>query len=213
MKIAFLDRDGVINKFPGNGNYVTKVKDLHVLPRAVKAIRILTEAGYQIFVISNQAGVGRKFYSKHKLDLITKKVKEEVEKEGGKIAKFCYCIHRSDAGCHCRKPETGSLKKALKSVGKTIRSAKGKFFVGDTKSDVLTGFNAGCKTILVLSGRAKKKNVKDWGVKPDFIVKDLLAAADIILANEPVKKRILKSNHTYFTKKELKKRFKSLKSS
>ena len=212
MRVVFLDRDGVINEFPGNGNYVTKVKDLYIIPRAVKAVKMLTEAGFKIFIISNQAGVGRGFYSKHKLDLITNKVNESVEAAGGKIARFCYCIHRSDSGCHCRKPETGSMKKALQSVGRTIRSAKGKFFVGDTKSDVLAGFNAGCKTILVLSGRAKKKDVKKWGVKPDFIVKDLLAATDIILANEPVKKRIQRSNHSYFTRKELRKRFKTLKS-
>ena len=133
-----------------------------------------------------------------------------VKKEGGEISKFCYCTHRSDSGCSCRKPETGSIKKALRSIGRTIRSARGKFFIGDTKSDILTGYNAGCKTILVLSGRAKRSYIKDWGVKPNFIAKDLLDATKIVLANEPVNKRIQKSNHFYFTKEGLKKKFKSL---
>jgi D-glycero-D-manno-heptose 1,7-bisphosphate phosphatase len=180
------------------------------LPRSLEAIKILTEAGYKIFVISNQAGVGRGFYSKHKLDLITDNMLQEVRKNGGDIAKVCYCIHKSTAGCTCRKPETGSIKRALRSVGKMIRSAKGKFFVGDTKSDILAGYNAGCKTILVLSGRAKRREVKDWGVKPDFIAKDLLAATDIVIANEPANKRIQRSNNSYFENNDLKNQFRSL---
>lgn len=90
-------------------------------------------------------------------------------------------MHKSDEGCGCRKPEIGSIKKAMKSINKTVRSAKGSFFVGDTKSDMLTGYNAGLKTILVLSGRAKRRQVTSWGVQPDFIVKDLLAATKVIL--------------------------------
>jgi len=210
MRIVFLDRDGVINQFPGNGNYVTKVKDMHLLPRSMKAIKLLTEEGFHIFVISNQAGVGKGVYSRHKLNLINEKLLKGVEEAGGKIDKTYYCTHRSDAGCSCRKPETGSIKKAMKTLGRTVKSAKGKFFVGDTKSDILAGFNAGCKTILVLSGRAKRREVKEWGVKPDFIAKDLFAATEIILANEPVKKRIHRSNHSFYQKTALKKQFKSL---
>jgi len=210
MKVVFLDRDGVINEFPGNGNYVTKLKNFHLIPSSVEAIRILTEHNYKIFVISNQAGVGRGFYTKDKLDRITKKMNKEVEKAGGKIEKVCYCIHKSDAGCMCRKPETGSMKRALKSIGKTMRTAKGKFFVGDTKSDILAGFNAGCKTIFVLTGRAKKRDVKKWGVKPDFIAKNLREATRIIIENEAPCKRVQRSNHTYYKKKALETKFKTV---
>ena len=66
MKIVFLDRDGVINKFPGNGKYVTKLKEFHFVPGALDALRILTDEGYSIFVISNQAGVAKGVYSKQK---------------------------------------------------------------------------------------------------------------------------------------------------
>ena len=67
-KIIFLDRDGVINEFPGNGNYVTRVKNFHFLPGALDAIRILTEEGHTVFVVSNQAGVGRGVYSQDKIE-------------------------------------------------------------------------------------------------------------------------------------------------
>ena len=73
MKVVFLDRDGVINEFPGNGSYVTKVKDFHFIPGAVEAIHELTQSGHKIFVISNQAGVGKGVYSFDKLKRIDAK--------------------------------------------------------------------------------------------------------------------------------------------
>jgi D-glycero-D-manno-heptose 1,7-bisphosphate phosphatase len=181
MKFVFLDRDGVINEFPGDGLYVTTLKGLRLLPRSLDAIRILTEAGYAIFVISNQAGVGRGIYSKEKLLKINKKLLDGIAKAGGRIKKVYYCTHPSYLGCGCRKPEIENIRKAAMSVGKTIRAIKKSFFVGDTKSDILTGFNAKCKTVLALSGRATRREVRTWGVKPDFIVKDLLDAVPIIL--------------------------------
>ena len=180
MKIVFLDRDGVINKFPGNGNYVTKVKDFHFVPGSLDAIRILTEEGFSIFVISNQAGVGKGVYTKQKLQHITRNMLRDVRACGGKIKKVFYCMHRSDHGCECRKPEIGSIRKGLESMNKSIRSAQKAFFVGDTESDIQAGHNAGCQTIFVLSGREDRRYMRGWNVKPDYIAKDLLEAVDII---------------------------------
>ena len=98
-KVIFLDRDGVINEFPGHGNYVTKVKDFHFVPGSLEAIRKLTEEGYAMFVISNQAGVGKGVYSQNKLDRITRYMLKKVNKKDGKIQKVFYCTHRSDRGC------------------------------------------------------------------------------------------------------------------
>lgn len=181
MKIAFLDRDGVINEFPGNGKYVTKVKDFHIIPGSLEAIRKLTEAGVTIFVVSNQAGVGKGIYSKNKLSRITRRMIEEVEKTGGKIKKVYYCTHRSDEGCTCRKPGIDSIKKALKSVNKTLRFAKNAFFVGDTVTDIVAGKKAGCKTVFVLSGRSNRMRLRQKGVAPDYIAENLLKATKIIL--------------------------------
>lgn len=181
MKVVFLDRDGVINKFPGNGNYVTKLKDFHFIPGSLDAIRQLTKAGFTIFVVSNQAGVGKGVYSQSKLNLITKRMLEKVRKEGGRIKKVFYCTHRSDHGCGCRKPEIESIKKGLNMVNKTLRYAKNTFFVGDTVTDIAAGRNAGCKTIFVLSGRSKQARLKQKKIKPDYVAKNLFEATKIIL--------------------------------
>ncbi|MDP8211902.1 MAG: HAD-IIIA family hydrolase [Candidatus Zapsychrus exili] len=187
MKYVFLDRDGVINEFPGNGKYVTKVKDFHFIPGVLDALKILTDRGFKIFVISNQAGVSRGIYSKLKLNQITKKMVNGAKKAGAKIQKVQYCIHKSDDLCDCRKPGTGSIERAMASVGKHIDDAEDSFFVGDTKSDILTGYNAKLRTIFVLTGRAKRHHVRKWGIKPDFIMEDLYQATQLITMKNPPK--------------------------
>jgi D-glycero-D-manno-heptose 1,7-bisphosphate phosphatase len=180
MKVIFLDRDGVINEFPGNGKYVTKIKEFHFIPGSIEAIKKLTDQDYKIFIISNQAGVGKGVFSRAKLESINNHMLKYVTKAGGKIKKSFYCTHRSDAGCDCRKPQIGNLKRAFSLVKSSIRSAKDTFFVGDTEADIRTGHNAGCRTIFVLSGREDRRYMRKWEVKPDFIVKNLKKAVEVI---------------------------------
>ena len=179
-KVIFLDRDGVINEFPGHGNYVTKVKDFRFVPGALEAIRKMTEQGYTLFVISNQAGVGKGIYSENKLNRITRFMLKQVNRRKGKIKKVFYCTHRSDVGCGCRKPEIGSIKKALQSLNRNLTHAKQAFFIGDTDLDMLAGHKAGCQTIFVLSGKENRRSINRWKVKPDFIARDLREACEII---------------------------------
>jgi len=180
MKIVFLDRDGVINEFPGNGKYVTKVKNFHFIPGSLEAIRLLTEQGFTLFVVSNQAGVGKGLFTKDKLKHITKNMLRDINKNGGRIEGVFYCTNRSEQNCDCRKPQIGNIEKALASMGKTLRSAKRAFFVGDTETDILAGNTAGCRTILVRSGREDRVHIKKWDVKPTFITKNLFEATKII---------------------------------
>ena len=91
-----------------------------------------------------------------------------------------YCTHRTEDGCHCRKPNIGLVQKAMRSINKTLRTAKNAYFVGDTKADMITGHNAGCRTIFVLSGRETRHHLNGWPVKPDYITRDLLEAVQII---------------------------------
>lgn len=178
LKIVFLDRDGVINVFPGKGNYVTRVKDFQFLPGSLEAIRDLTERGYTLFVISNQAGVGKGVFTQNKLDRITRKMLNGIEKSGGCIRKVYYSTGRPDSGCPDRKPKTGSISKALKFLNADQRVLKTAFFVGDTQGDIQTGINAGCQTVFVLTGRENRADMRrHWTVRPDYIAQDLRGAA------------------------------------
>lgn len=178
MKIIFLDRDGVIGRFPGAGFYVEKPEDFHFLPNAKKAVVLLTKAGFEIHVISNQGCVSKKIITRRMLGRITDKMLSEIEAAGGKIKKVSYCIHQSLDHCDCKKPKTALLEKAL---GRRKVDPSKLYFIGDSKEDMQTGTNFGCRTILVLSGRNKKKDVKNLPVKPDFVKKDLWGAVKWIL--------------------------------
>ena len=178
MNVIFLDRDGVINKYPGDHRYVTHLEGFKFLKGALGAIRSLAKAGFKIFVISNQAGVSKGLYSKVTLDQITRFMLRNIERSGGRIDGVFYCLHPQAKNCACRKPNTGLLKKALQGIRV---DKKNSYFIGDSLRDVKTGKNFGCKTILVLSGREKLKNVPLWDILPDFIAPNLSAASKNIL--------------------------------
>lgn len=180
MKVIFLDRDGVINRYPGHKNYVTRVKDLVILPGVLEALKRLTDEGFRIFVISNQAGVGKGWYSRKKLKAITGKLLKIVRRHGARLHGVFYCTHRAEAGCACRKPQLRLINKALQGRRSVISNPV--FLVGDSIIDVQTAKNAGFKSILVLSGREKKSNARLWKPGPDYIAKDLLAATKIVLS-------------------------------
>lgn len=180
MKVVFLDRDGVINRYPGFGDYVKDFKEFHFLSGAKEAIKRLTENGFLIYIVSNQAGVSKGLFSKEKLKEITQRMLKKIEEFGGKIEGVFYCTHREVDNCTCRKPKIGLIQKAIE--GKEI-DLKDTFFIGDSLRDIETGKNAGCKTILVLSGETKQKDIRYLSIKPDFISRNLLEATEIVLKN------------------------------
>ena len=179
-KVVFLDRDGVINKYPGDKKYVTGWKQFRFLPRVKEALSRLHQAGYKIFVVSNQAGVNKGIFSRESLDRLTVNMLKEIEKTGGRIDEAYYCVHRPDENCSCRKPGSGLIKRAAKEHDIRIR---GSFFIGDTMIDMRTARNAGCKSVLILSGKEKLSNRKHWDVQPDFIFPDLSQAASFIISS------------------------------
>ena len=178
MRLVLLDRDGVINRFPGKGEYVVARKGLQLLPNALEALRLLTEAGFQIHVISNQGCVARGMISLVELNRLTRQMSRRIEKFGGKLHRVHYCVHQTSDHCRCKKPKTWLLKKALRGLKVEPKDI---FFIGDSQEDVQAGHDFGCRTVLVLSGRSRKKDVAAFPVKPDFIKKNLLEASQWIL--------------------------------
>ena len=185
MKIILLDRDGVINKDPGPKQYITSPEELYILPGVVDAIRKLNMAGYEVTVVSNQAGVAKGFYTQKALDEVTKKMLSLIENGGGKIRQVLYCTHRDEDNCDCRKPKPGLLKRALSGFPVSPGDV---FFVGDGTVDIKAGQAFGCRTILVLSGRSKMECRAGWGVEPDYIASDLSEAVEKIVLNDAILK-------------------------
>ena len=107
MKAVFLDRDGVINQYPGDTKYVSSWADFHFIPGGKLALKRLKVVGYKIFIISNQAGVAKGIYSEGRLNEITGNMLSELSSAGIEIAGVYYCTHRDEDNCSCRKPKTG----------------------------------------------------------------------------------------------------------
>ena len=177
MTVVFLDRDGVINE--NRDDYVRSVDEFVFLPGALESLARLKEAGIAVVIVSNQAGVGRGLLDPAELDRINRKMCRMIADHGGEISGSYYCIHRKDEGCECRKPEIGLFRKACDEIG---LSMEGSFLIGDGESDIEAGHKAGCRTILVLTGRSSADEVESWRWKPDRIASDLPAAVDYILA-------------------------------
>ena len=179
-KTIFLDRDGVINKDSfgvTESNYVASLEDFSFLDNSKEGIKLLTEKGFDIVVISNQAGVSKGIYSKETLDDITAKMIDEIEYEGGQIKKVFYCFHQNSDNCDCRKPKPGLFKKAEDFLGYDI---KGCFFVGDTERDMVAGHSYGLKTIAVSTGKATRKEIDNWQEQPDHFCRDLIEVAEFV---------------------------------
>lgn len=178
MKYLFIDRDGVINKDPGGWtktNYVTNWKDFHFVPGALEALKILKEKNIKVIVASNQAGINKGLYTNEELSKVNSLMLKEIESFGGAVEEVFYCIHKDEDKCECRKPMPGMLEMAAK---KYHIEPKTTYFIGDANTDVVAGKRAGCKSILVLSGKTPRSDVETWNPKdkPDYIFANLLEA-------------------------------------
>jgi len=177
-KVIFIDRDGVINEDP-IGDYIKDVDDFKFLDGVLEALRQLSEAGFEIVIISNQAGIGDGEYTQEDLDEITHFMLLSMKAYGVRIAGVYYCLHGKQEGCDCRKPKTGLFDEAEKEIP---FSREGTFFIGDKITDVEAGRNFGLKTIYTLTGHGKlQKKDLDKKNPPDHITRDLTDAVKIVL--------------------------------
>jgi len=179
-KAIFIDRDGVICK---DTNYLHRIQDFKFIDKAVDALKLLSKTDYKIIIVTNQAGIAHGFYSEEDFHKLNSWMINNLKNKGIRVDKVYYCPHHPDAkvakykiDCNCRKPNIVMLKKAEKELNIDLKNS---FLVGDKTSDIKTGENAGCKTILVKTGYAGKD--KKYNITPDFTVKNLYEAFKLIL--------------------------------
>ncbi|MEA2684654.1 MAG: D-glycero-D-manno-heptose 1,7-bisphosphate phosphatase [Chloroflexota bacterium] len=172
-RAVFVDRDGVINRnLPGG---VVSWDEFEFLPGALDGLARLTQAGYRIVVVSNQANVGRGLITRAQLDDLHRRMRQEVMRAGGAIAALYYCEHLPEDGCDCRKPAPGLLLRAAADLDIDLAAT---YFVGDHDSDVQAAVAAGARPLVVRSGRGH-------GSASAPVVDDLSAAALLILDGAP----------------------------
>ncbi len=138
---VILDRDGVLNVKQPKATWVTTQEQWKWLPRALDGLKRLTQAGIQIIVITNQAGVARGALAENDLGAIHRRMCEEAEARGGQISAVYYCPHDWDEGCECRKPKPGMLFQAQREHALDLSITP---FVGDDDRDGIAANAAGC---------------------------------------------------------------------
>jgi len=177
-RAVFLDRDGTIME---DSNYVGDVERVLVIPSAAAALRQLQDGGYKLFIVTNQSGVGRGYFSREAVESIHAHLDEYFGKHGVHFDRYYVCPHHPEDNCDCRKPKPKFLLDAAREYGLDLSRC---FMVGDRTSDIQAGINAGAPTILVLTG-AGRETVAKGEVKPDHVAEDIGAAAAWILKDKP----------------------------
>ena len=149
----FLDRDGVINVDHG---YVCKSEDFHFVEGIFALVAEANLAGYWVVVVTNQAGIGRGYYSEADFHALTAWMKARFVAHGAHIDAVYFCPFHPEHGIgefrresDCRKPAPGMLLQAGLDLGIDFEKS---LFVGDKPSDMAAGRAAGVGTLLHLGG-------------------------------------------------------------
>ena len=177
---VFFDRDGTINEEAG---YIGSLRDLHIYPNAVEAVRMVNDAGMKAVVITNQSGVARGLIEEDFLSEIHGQIRDHLAKQGAVIDGFYYCPHHPTAGsepyrqqCSCRKPEPGMLIRAAEDHGIDLSIS---YVIGDHASDIQAAKRVSAKGILVKTGHGLEHLNGD--AEPDYTAEDVLDAVRWII--------------------------------
>jgi D-glycero-D-manno-heptose 1,7-bisphosphate phosphatase len=171
MKLAILDRDGVINF--DSDQYIKSPAEWRPIPGSIEAIARLSQSGYRIAVATNQSGIGRGLFDMATLNAINDKMMELVFRQGGRIDALFFCPHTAAEECNCRKPRTGMLDEI---AARFHTELKGVPCIGDSLKDLQVAEAVGAQPILVLTGKGSKTQ-KDGGLPRKTVVFEDLADA------------------------------------
>lgn len=151
IKLIVLDRDGVINK--DSPSFIKTPEEWIPIKGSLEAIARLSQAGYEVVIVTNQSGIGRGLFSADTLAKTHVRMIDYVQQHGGQIQSVLFCPHHPDDGCDCRKPLTGLYQQLADRLN---ISFGGVYSVGDSIRDLKAAKAAGARPVLVKTGNGKK---------------------------------------------------------
>ena len=171
QKTIFLDRDGVINI---DKHYLYKVEDFEFTKNLFETCIYFQELGYQLIIVTNQSGIGRKYFTQSDFEKLTKWMLNKFKMNKINILDIFYCPHTPKDNCNCRKPKSGMIIQACEKYDIDLANS---WMIGDKISDIDLAFNAGIKnSILISSEYIKSKE----NLKTKYIIKNIIEAKNII---------------------------------
>lgn len=182
-RAVFLDKDGTLIK---DVPYNVNTEMIELLPEVVGGLKLLQKLGFYLFIISNQSGIARGYFSKEDLHRSFEYLQGLLFDEGIKLEGIYYCPHHKEGtvtqyaiSCQCRKPLPGLLFQISKKCSIDLKES---WMIGDILNDIEAGHLAGCRSILVDNGNETEWNLSSIR-EPDYTVKTPKEAALIIMNN------------------------------
>jgi D,D-heptose 1,7-bisphosphate phosphatase len=181
-KAVFFDKDGTLVP---NLPYNVDIRSIRFSTGAHFCLRLLRDAGYRFFVVSNQSGIARGYFKEDAFLPVAERLRQMFEEAGVSLSGFYYCPHHPEGtvreysvSCGCRKPAPGLLFQAARDHNIDLSLS---WSVGDILDDVEAGRRAGCGTVLIDNG-----GETEWVVSPcrtpDLLASNLAQAALAIVS-------------------------------
>lgn len=187
---VFLDRDGTLIE---EVDYLERVEQVALYSRSIDGVRLLNRAGIRVFVVTNQAGVARGYFTESVVAEVHRRIDSLLASGGARIDAYYYCPHHPEGAveayrrsCECRKPGRGLVDRAAREFG--IDPSRS-FVVGDRWLDIQLARAVGARAVLVRTGfgsTAERQQPSD--VTADAIADNLVDAANWILGHTPAGK-------------------------
>ncbi len=176
-KAVFFDRDGTlireVDYKDGSGHKSPRdPSDVVFLPTVLDALTKLSLYPFKKIIITNQSGIARGLYNMHQLHEVSYHIVQSMRISGATIDAIYWCPHAPEDYCSCRKPSPEMLIRAARDLNIDLTKS---WMIGNTETDILAGFDAGCRTILV-NGHSM--------VQPDHNVGKLIEAINIIIGEK-----------------------------
>jgi D-glycero-D-manno-heptose 1,7-bisphosphate phosphatase len=170
-RAVFFDRDGTLME---DAHYCGDPAMVKVFPGVPEALRRLRRAGFGVFIVTNQSGIGRGLITEAQYRV----VEEEFLRQAGRdlIDASYYCPDAPGVPSDCRKPKPGMVLQAAAAHHVDLAAS---YFVGDKSADIECGRRAGTRTVLVLTGYGREQRCD-----ADFTCQDAVEAVNTILATD-----------------------------
>lgn len=182
-RAVFLDRDGTLIEESG---YICGFSEVKVFSFSVEALKIMNDRDFRVILVTNQSSVARGICTEQQIQEIHTQLREYFKRRGALIDAVYYCPYHEEGILpnyrkkdECRKPSPGMLYQAAQDFNIDLAES---YMIGDSVRDILAGQQAGCRTILVLTGhgRQSKEKISTEAVNPNYIAANLLEAVMLI---------------------------------